>query len=96
VPLPEGRAWLSARRRGTPLHRRAADGLPARICGGRRRHGGGAPAVPDAVAGAVNYVAVSEALGVSLSALAAGLAADNIICTLYFTGLFALASKIPA
>jgi len=48
------------------------------------------------IGGAVNYVAVSEALGVSLSALAAGLAADNIICTLYFTGLFALASKIPA
>jgi len=48
------------------------------------------------IGGAVNYVAVSEALEVSPSVLAAGLAADNIICALYFTILFALASKIPA
>ncbi|TKW37327.1 hypothetical protein SEVIR_1G039800v4 [Setaria viridis] len=47
------------------------------------------------IGGAVNYVAVSEALGVSPSVLAAGLAADNIICALYFTSLFALAAKIP-
>ncbi|CAN6249045.1 unnamed protein product [Urochloa humidicola] len=47
------------------------------------------------IGGAVNYVAVSEALGVSPSVLAAGLAADNIICALYFTTLFALAAKIP-
>lgn len=33
-----------------PLHRRAADGLPTRICGDDHRHGGGVPAVPDAVA----------------------------------------------
>jgi hypothetical protein len=45
---------------------------------------------------AVNYVAVSEALQVSPSVLAAGLAADNVICALYFTTLFALAAKIPA
>lgn len=45
---------------------------------------------------AVNYVAISEALGVSPSVLAAGLAADNVICAVYFTTLFALASKIPA
>lgn len=44
---------------------------------------------------AVNYVAIAEALGVSPSVLAAGLAADNVICALYFTTLFALASKIP-
>ena len=44
---------------------------------------------------AVNYVAISEALGVSPSVLAAGLAADNVICAVYFTTLFALASKIP-
>lgn len=44
---------------------------------------------------AVNYVAVSEALGVSPSVLAAGLAADNVICAVYFTSLFALASRIP-
>lgn len=47
------------------------------------------------IGGAVNYVAVSEAFGVSTSALAAGLAADNLICAVYFTTVFALASKIP-
>jgi Protein of unknown function (DUF819) len=40
-------------------------------------------------------VAVSEALGTSPSVVAAGVAADNVICALYFTLLFALASKIP-
>lgn len=44
---------------------------------------------------AVNYVAVSEALGTSASVVAAGVAADNVICALYFTLLFALATKIP-
>ncbi|PIN26450.1 hypothetical protein CDL12_00801 [Handroanthus impetiginosus] len=48
------------------------------------------------IGGAVNYVAVSEALEVSPSVLAAGLAADNVICAIYFSTLFALASKIPA
>ncbi|KAB5560842.1 hypothetical protein DKX38_005799 [Salix brachista] len=48
------------------------------------------------IGGAVNYVAISDALGVSPSILAAGLAADNVICAVYFTSLFALASKIPA
>ncbi|KAK8970501.1 hypothetical protein KSP40_PGU005182 [Platanthera guangdongensis] len=48
------------------------------------------------IGGAVNYVAVSEALGVSPSILAAGLAADNIVCAVYFVSLFALASKIGA
>ncbi|XP_043718337.1 uncharacterized membrane protein YjcL-like [Telopea speciosissima] len=47
------------------------------------------------IGGAVNYVAISDALGVSPSVLAAGLAADNVICAVYFTSLFALASKIP-
>lgn len=47
------------------------------------------------IGGAVNYVAISEALGVSPSTLTAGLAADNVICAVYFTALFALASKIP-
>ncbi|KAH9677623.1 Keratin-associated protein [Citrus sinensis] len=32
------------------------------------------------IGGAVNYVAISDALGVSSSVLAAGLAADNVIC----------------
>lgn len=44
---------------------------------------------------AVNYIAISDALGLSPSVLAAGLAADNVICALYFTTLFALASKVP-
>ncbi|KAL5212424.1 hypothetical protein ABZP36_023271 [Zizania latifolia] len=48
------------------------------------------------IGGAVNYVAISEALGVSPSVLAAGVAADNIISALYFMALFSLASKIPA
>lgn len=47
------------------------------------------------VAVAVNYIAISEALGVSPSVLAAGVAADNVICAVYFIVLFALASKIP-
>ncbi|KAK8690386.1 hypothetical protein V6N13_073920 [Hibiscus sabdariffa] len=44
---------------------------------------------------AVNYVAISNALDVSPSVLAAGLAADNVICAVYFTTLFALASRVP-
>ncbi|XP_009375598.2 uncharacterized membrane protein YjcL-like isoform X1 [Pyrus x bretschneideri] len=47
------------------------------------------------IGGSVNYVAISEALGVSPSVVAAGVAADNVICALYFMVLFALASKIP-
>lgn len=47
------------------------------------------------IAVAVNYVAISEALGVSPSVLAAGVAADNVICALYFSVLLSLASKIP-
>ncbi|EFJ09588.1 hypothetical protein SELMODRAFT_44166, partial [Selaginella moellendorffii] len=48
------------------------------------------------IGGAVNYVAVSEALGASPSVVASGLAADNLICAVYFTTLFALASSIAA
>lgn len=47
------------------------------------------------IGGAVNYVAVSEALGVSPSVLAAGVAVDNVLSAVYFTLIFALASKIP-
>ncbi|KAL2652160.1 hypothetical protein R1flu_020288 [Riccia fluitans] len=47
------------------------------------------------IGGAVNYVAVNEALGTSPSIVAAGLAADNLICAIYFTTLFALATNIP-
>ncbi|KAH7853460.1 hypothetical protein Vadar_002735 [Vaccinium darrowii] len=48
------------------------------------------------IGGAVNYIAISEALGVSPSVMAAGVAADNVICAMYFVVLFALASKIPS
>jgi uncharacterized membrane protein len=44
---------------------------------------------------AVNYVAVTEALAASPSVVAAGVAADNVICAIYFMVLFGLASKIP-
>ncbi|KAF8044051.1 hypothetical protein BT93_A2124 [Corymbia citriodora subsp. variegata] len=44
---------------------------------------------------AVNYVAISEALSISPSVVAAGVAADNVICAVYFLILFALASKVP-
>lgn len=44
---------------------------------------------------AVNYVAIAHALDMSPSVLAAGLAADNVICAVYFTTLFALGSKVP-
>ncbi|KAJ4705965.1 Keratin-associated protein (DUF819) [Melia azedarach] len=47
------------------------------------------------IGGSINYVAISEALRVSPSVLAAGVAVDNVICAIYFMVLFALASKIP-
>ncbi|CAK7338850.1 unnamed protein product [Dovyalis caffra] len=47
------------------------------------------------IGGSVNYVAVTEALGASPSVVAAGVAADNVICAIYFMVLFGLASKIP-
>ena len=43
------------------------------------------------IGGAVNYVAVSEALAVDPSLVAAGLAADNLACALYFAVIFSLA-----
>uniref|UniRef100_A0A2P2IQ08 Uncharacterized protein LOC105648430 n=2 Tax=Rhizophora mucronata TaxID=61149 RepID=A0A2P2IQ08_RHIMU len=47
------------------------------------------------IGGGVNYVAISDALGISPSVVAAGVAADNVICAIYFMLLFALASTIP-
>ena len=44
---------------------------------------------------ALNFVAISEALRISPSVVAAGVAVDNVICALHFMVLFALASKIP-
>lgn len=46
------------------------------------------------IGGAVNYVGVAETLSIGASAQAAGLAADSLICALYFAGLFKLASRI--
>ncbi|CAI0403044.1 unnamed protein product [Linum tenue] len=45
------------------------------------------------IGGAVNYVAVSEALGTSPSVVAAGIAADNVLTAIYFMVLFAMAAK---
>ncbi|GAB2227676.1 hypothetical protein Droror1_Dr00009503 [Drosera rotundifolia] len=47
------------------------------------------------IGGTVNFIAISEALGTSSSVVAAGVAADNVICAVYFMVLFALASKLP-
>ncbi|KAL3834348.1 hypothetical protein ACJIZ3_009084 [Penstemon smallii] len=47
------------------------------------------------IGGAINYVAISEALSTSSSVIAAGVAADNVICAVYFVVLFILSSKIP-
>ena len=48
------------------------------------------------IGGAVNYVGVAETLGISGSAQAAGLAADNLVCAAYFAVIFHLARHIPA
>lgn len=48
------------------------------------------------IGGAVNYVGVAETLGISGSAQAAGLAADNLLCAAYFAYIFHLARHIPA
>jgi uncharacterized membrane protein len=47
------------------------------------------------IGGSLNFVAISEALQISPSVIAAGVAVDNVICALHFMVLFALASKIP-
>ncbi|GLC33754.1 hypothetical protein PLESTB_000112100 [Pleodorina starrii] len=47
------------------------------------------------IGGAVNYMAVSEALSLSPSTFGAGLAADDLILTLYFVAIYALARNIP-
>ncbi|XP_028796727.1 uncharacterized protein LOC114752167 [Neltuma alba] len=47
------------------------------------------------IGGAVNYVAVAKALGLSPSVLASGLAADNVLNAVFFATLFALASRLP-
>ena len=48
------------------------------------------------IGGAVNYVSVAEALAIPGKSVAAGLAADNCVCALYFASLFALAARADA
>lgn len=48
------------------------------------------------IGGAVNYVAVSESLSISSSSTGAGLAADDLILTLYFSALYSMARGVPA
>jgi len=47
------------------------------------------------IGGAVNYMAVSDCLAIPPHVFGAGLAADDLILTLYFTSIYALASRIP-
>jgi uncharacterized membrane protein len=47
------------------------------------------------IGGALNYVAVTVGLDAGQAAVSAGLAADNLICGLYFSTLYFLARKIP-
>ncbi|GAX86288.1 hypothetical protein CEUSTIGMA_g13700.t1 [Chlamydomonas eustigma] len=47
------------------------------------------------IGGAVNYMAVTESLEVSPSIFGAGLAADDLILTLYFTAIYSLARALP-
>lgn len=47
------------------------------------------------IGGAVNFVAVADATAMSASVQSAALAADNLVCILYFTTLFYLARSIP-
>jgi hypothetical protein len=44
----------------------------------------------------VNFVAVAAVTGIDGVMVSAALAADNLICALYFTSLYALARNIPA
>ena len=44
----------------------------------------------------MNYVGVAETLGVSSSAQASGLAADNLLCAVYFAYVFHLGRNSPA
>ncbi len=45
------------------------------------------------IGGSINYVAVTELLGVSAGARMAGLAADDVIVTFYFIALYTLAKR---
>lgn len=47
------------------------------------------------IGGSVNYVAVSEQLSLSPAARMAGLAADDLIVSLYFIALYSLVRRVP-
>lgn len=47
------------------------------------------------IGGAVNYMAVSETLSIPPSVFGAGLAADDLILTIYFAALYTLAKSVP-
>ena len=46
------------------------------------------------IGGAVNFIAVSQSLNISSDVVAAALAADNLICALYFMAIFYIARNI--
>lgn len=48
------------------------------------------------IGGAINYVAVTVGLQADQAVVSAGLAADNVICALYFSVLYVLARALPA
>lgn len=48
------------------------------------------------IGGAVNYMAVSETLDITPSTFGAGLAADDLILTLYFVAIYYLARCVRA
>ena len=48
------------------------------------------------IGGAINFVAVSVATGADQASISAALAADNLICAIYFSSLYALARRIPS
>jgi hypothetical protein len=47
------------------------------------------------IGGAINFVAVAAVTQIDQALVSAALAADNLICALYFTALYALARNIP-
>lgn len=47
------------------------------------------------IGGAINFVAVAAVTGIDGVMVSAALAADNLICALYFASLYALARRIP-
>ena len=82
-------------------HSRIASAMAAASVASRVASAAKATQVPPAaltarhIGGSVNYVAVSEVLALSPAARMAGLAADDVIVSLYFVALYALARRAP-